>query len=460
MKNTIFILGCCLALAISGCASTQKAELSPGIKPDQAYSEANELMTQGAKRQSDLLSFKEYSRGLTYLEKARRGLEGGYQTDYILENAASAKGYFQQALENTDGRSANATRILQARWAALQAGLQGSPDLRARLVDVDEDVRDETDNFDKPLEPMAFAEFQKQYFALEIKAVQFKKLDAVKQAIQQASKLDAEDLAPKSLRMAMLDVNEAGNMIAQSPRDQGIHGASVAKSVASAMMLTDVMDVILGAPGTPEDIAVKIVHQNRELGNLKQDLSSTRSSLMEKEGALEKQNAELQSTRSSLQQTETALMMQNEALEKTSTQVRFQKAMDEAMKQFSEDDAAVYQQGNKLIFRIKTMNFGSGSAAIPSSSKPLLSKIDSIIQQIGAEMVAVQGHTDSIGSAQINKDLSTKRAVSVANYLASLSGGYKIGYIGYGESRPIASNDTKEGRAINRRVDLVVTARK
>jgi len=420
--------------------------LAPGVSPDAAVAEAGELMAQGAKLQSDLLSYKEYSRGMTYLEKARHGLEGGYETDYILENAATASGYFRKALDNTGARTSNATRILQSRWSALQAGSKNSPELAAKLADVDDDVRDETDNFAEPLDPLEFAEFQKQYLALEIQAVQFRELDAVHKAIRQAAKLDAEDLAPDSLRMAMLDVSEAGNMIAQSPRNQGIHGASVSKAVQSAVLLTEVMDVILNAPGTPEDIALKIVRQNRELdklsknvGNLQQDLNSTRSSLMEKE---------------------TALLKQNDALEQSSTQVRFQKAMDEAMPQFSEEDAAVYQQGNKLIFRIKTIKFSSGSATIPASSKPLLSKIDSIIQSVGAEIVAVQGHTDSIGSAEINKELSTKRAVSVANYLASLSGGYKIGYIGYGETRPIASNETQEGRAINRRVDLVVTAKK
>ncbi len=134
--------------------------------------------------------------------------------------------------------------------------------------------------------------------------------------------------------------------------------------------------------------------------------------------------------------------------------------MDEAVKQFSEDEASVYQQESKLIFRLKRINFLSGAATIPAASKPLLTKINNIIKTVGAEIVAVQGHTDSVGTAELNASLSTKRAVTVANYLASLSGGYKIGYIGYGESRPIASNETKEGRAINRRVDLVVTAKK
>jgi outer membrane protein OmpA-like peptidoglycan-associated protein len=220
----------------------------------------------------------------------------------------------------------------------------------------------------------------------------------------------------------------------------------VKKAVASSVLLLDVMDVILNAKGTPENIALKIVNQNRALGILSKNV-----------GALEKN---LQTAKSDLTQTEGTLKRQNEKLKKSSTQVRFQEAMEEAGKHFSEDEASVYQQGNKLIFRLKKINFASGVSTVPNASKQLLAKVNDIITDLEAELVAVQGHTDSVGAADLNSKLSTKRANSVAIYLSSLAGGYKIGYIGYGESRPIASNETKEGRAINRRVDLVITAKK
>ena len=331
--------------------------------------------------------------------------------------------------------------------------MKSSPALASALADVDDDLRDETDNFASPLEPVEFSEFQKKYFSLEVKAVQFRELDTVIKAIQQASGEDAENLAPKSLRTALLDVSEAENLIAQSPRDPKIYQVILDLAVESSVYLTDVMDVILDAPGTPEDIASKIVEQNRKLealsknvGNLEHNLKTTQSTLMETEG--------------SLKQKETALKQQDEELDKSSRQVRFQRAMDQAVQEFPDEEASVYQQGSKLIFRLKKINFASGSATIPAASKPMLSKINDMIKFVNAELVVVEGHTDSIGTATLNKTLSTKRAISVANYLAALAGGYKIGYVGYGESRPIASNETKEGRAINRRVDLVVTARK
>jgi len=92
-------------------------------------------------------------------------------------------------------------------------------------------------------------------------------------------------------------------------------------------------------------------------------------------------------------------------------------------------------------------------------SKQLISKVDSIIKMLDTEKVIVQGHTDSVGSTNINKKLSKNRASEVVKYLVSLAGGYKITYIGFGESHPIASNETAQGRATNRRVDLVVSVK-
>ena len=446
MKKINLFLCYGLALILFGCASAKKAELSSGSDPKAAVSEVTKIMLRAEDKQSDLLSPKEYLQGADFLNRAERGLSAGHKKEIILDNAAIAKAYFQDSMIQAGVRSANASRILHARKASLNAGLRGSIELLAELDDVDKDLRSETDNFEDVLDPKEFSEFQKKYFSLEVKAVQFTELDGVRRAIKKSSSKNAEDLAPNSLVNAMLDLNEAENFIAQSPRNPGIHKKAVNIAIESSVLLLDVMDVILNAKGTPENIALKIVKQNRQLGLLSKNV-----------GLLEK---DLKATKSNLAQTEGALKSQEEALKKSSTQVKFQKAMEQAGEYFSEEEASVYQQGNKLIFRLKKINFSSGTSIIPATSKPLLSKVNDIIKPLGAEMVVVQGHTDSVGSANINKNLSIKRASSVANYLASFAGGYKIGYLGFGETRPIASNETKEGRAINRRVDLVVTAKK
>ena len=466
MKKFKLILGYGLVFVLIGCASTNEAPVSADALK-QAVAEVEALMTEADIDQAELLSYEEYRKGTEYLKKSQRGLSDNYQADYILENSAKGKAQFQQALANARARSPNATRILEARRSALDAGLKDSAEITDALAEVDEDLIDETDNFARALEPAEFSAFQKRYFELETDAVQFRELDTVITSIEKASDQNAKRLAPESLRTALLDVNEAENIIAQSPRDPKVYQVAVDVAKKSSVLLTDVMEVILKAPGTPEEIGLQIVQQNRDLeklsenvGSLKQNLETTQTTLMETEGTLKQQNLELESARSNLQETESALLLQNQELEKSSTQIRFQRAMDQAVQEFSEDEASVYQQGSKLIFRLKKINFATGSATIPAASKPLLAKVNDIIRFVGAELVAVEGHTDSVGSAELNKKLSTERAISVANYLSSLAGGYKIGYVGYGESRPIVTNETKEGRAINRRVDLVVTARK
>jgi outer membrane protein OmpA-like peptidoglycan-associated protein len=462
------------------CASTKPASSVPVADLNIAVSEAAALRREADNRQSDLLAFREYTNGTRYLTRAEKGLAEDYKSDYILENTELAKRNLQQAIDLSETRRTNAPNILQARRASLDAGLKDSPALQEDLDDVDEQARGVTNDFSRALNPEEFSKFQKQYLSLEVKAVQFRELNPVQQAIQKSVSKNADNLAPKALNTAMLAVNDAENLIAQSPRDPAVYEQSVKDAIASSELLTEIMDVIANAKGTPENIALKIVMQNRELGALSKnvgqleqnlqttqtnlqttqtDLEATRSDLTRKEGALEMQSEELKTAKSILLEAEGAMKLQSAELRQTSTQVRFQNAMNEAVKQFPADEAEVYQQGSNLIFRLKKINFPSGSSVTPNASKPLLLKVNEIITTlIGAELVIVEGHTDSVGPDEQNQVLSTNRAISVSEYLASLAGGYEIGYAGYGKSRPIANNDSAEGRAINRRVDLVVTA--
>lgn len=433
------------ALIVSGCASHRKANLESGSNPEKAIAEVSQQMDAAQQNQLDVLADDQYSKGSEFLADAKRAFKEGDPAETVIEKAAIAKAFFQDAKILANARKSPALRILNARESALSAGVRKSDELVELMMDIDNDLKSETKQFSSPLSPKDFSEFQKKYLVLEAKAVQFSQLNAANQAINQAVENDAEDLAAKTLRAASLDYQTAMNMIAQSPRSPKVYNESVQESLASATLLFDVMNVITGAKGTPEHIALQIVKQKRALG----ELSSNVGKLQEN----------LKTTQQTLQEKEGVLKTQKEQLSRASTQVRFQQAMDEAQKVLSQDDALVYQQGNKLIFRLKRINFKSGKASIPESSKQLITTVDLIIKNLDAEKVVVQGHTDSVGSAKVNQALSKQRAAAVAQYLSSVRGGYKISYAGYGESHPIASNETAEGRATNRRVDLVVSVK-
>ena len=441
-----------MVVSLASCATLRKAELASGDEPQHAIPEVEQIMTAAQQDQIDVLAAEQYTKGRQYLKDAKRGVKQGEAKEKILENAAIAKALFEDARETARAREGSATRILSARKSALDAGVRKSEALVERLVDIDDDLKSETKQFSRALSPKDFSAFQKKYLALEVKAVQFSQLSNAKQAIAKADDEDADDLAPASLRAAELDYATAMNMIAQSPRNPDLYYKSVDAALASATTLVDVMDVIKGAKGTPENIALQIVKQKRALGELSSSVGKLEASLKTTKQTLEEKEGKLK-------QTEGVLKTQEAQLARASTQVRFQQAMDEAQQEISPDDALVYQQGNRLVFRLKRINFKSGTSVIPEFSKLLLAKVNAIIKKLDAEKVIVQGHTDSVGSTKVNQRLSTARAKAVATYLYSFKGGYKITYAGYGESHPIASNDTAAGRATNRRVDLVVSVK-
>lgn len=103
--------------------------------------------------------------------------------------------------------------------------------------------------------------------------------------------------------------------------------------------------------------------------------------------------------------------------------------------------------------------FDFNSTALRSSSRTSLREMADVFDKYPNTTISVQGHTDSIGSASYNERLSQRRASSVARYLEDLNvSSSRIETVGYGKSRPKASNSTASGRQQNRRVEIHIRA--
>lgn len=107
-----------------------------------------------------------------------------------------------------------------------------------------------------------------------------------------------------------------------------------------------------------------------------------------------------------------------------------------------------------------SVNFASGSDVVPVAYYDEVAKVANFMRQFPLTKLVVEGHTDSSGGAAFNQSLSEKRARAVANLLVSKFGidATRVSSVGYGEARPVASNDNPEGRATNRRVVAVISA--
>lgn len=107
-------------------------------------------------------------------------------------------------------------------------------------------------------------------------------------------------------------------------------------------------------------------------------------------------------------------------------------------------------------FILKNIKFANNSDKIFSSSFPSLNKLAATLRRNPSMMIKITGHTDNVGSKQYNKRLSEKRAKAIATYLVTKRRikENRIVTEGFGEDRPIASNDSEQGKAKNRRIEV------
>jgi outer membrane protein OmpA-like peptidoglycan-associated protein len=117
---------------------------------------------------------------------------------------------------------------------------------------------------------------------------------------------------------------------------------------------------------------------------------------------------------------------------------------------------SVTRAGDRIILNMPSdITFATDQDAVQAGFYPTLNSVALVLRKFDRTTVDVYGHTDATGSDGYNVDLSNRRALSVSNYLSAQGVDPRRFYVtGYGESQPIASNDTPSGRALNRRVEI------
>ncbi len=118
----------------------------------------------------------------------------------------------------------------------------------------------------------------------------------------------------------------------------------------------------------------------------------------------------------------------------------------------------VAREGDNIrLIMPNSITFGVDRSEVQSSVYETLNSVAKVLEEFNESVLLVAGHTDSSGSDSYNYDLSVKRASSVANYLKQRGiSAERLRVRGFGETAPIVSNDTAEGRAQNRRVELLI----
>ncbi|MCQ2102803.1 MAG: OmpA family protein [Fibrobacter sp.] len=132
----------------------------------------------------------------------------------------------------------------------------------------------------------------------------------------------------------------------------------------------------------------------------------------------------------------------------------------ETLNSYKDDDGCPDEvpQPPKKVFVLEGVNFESGKATITQDSYISLMKVVDIMETFTDATFKVVGHTDNVGNKEKNKQLSADRAASVKNFLVEKGiSESRIETEGLGDSKPVASNKTPEGRAQNRRIEFIRT---
>jgi len=134
--------------------------------------------------------------------------------------------------------------------------------------------------------------------------------------------------------------------------------------------------------------------------------------------------------------------------------------MDKQEQEFRDELAdsgvGVYREGDSIRLSIPgNITFDTDSTAIVTDFYPVLNDVAKVLSKYDKTKLSIEGHTDSVGDAQYNRELSVKRANSVANYLSTNNiNNSRLQTLGFGETQPLTDNDSAINRKINRRVEL------
>jgi OOP family OmpA-OmpF porin len=407
---------------IAACSSVEKAHYDASANPTIEVNRLDSDITAGLADQYDVLASEDLTQAQQEMTKAKEQIANGDKQETILSTLGYSRAYLNKAKERSNHVQQKAQGILDARAAALKAGIRNFPSETAALRTQDDAFRDNIDKLESgKLNAEQWATLQRGYLDLELRGIQKTNLDNAQAKINGARKNGAKSNAPKSLAQAERDVQNAENVIATDRHNERTIQPAVDKANYSANFLAAVLDATKQKNGDiSEDVASSLVKQNASIKNLKGQL--------------------------------------RESTKESNAIVSLDQALDNARKSFTTDEAEVYRQGDKLLIRLKTINFVSGRSELPTDALALLAKVKVIATDLNPSQVVVEGHTDSLGSAKVNNALSQERAHSVAVYFENNGiSSNKIEAVGYGFQKPLASNKTKEGRAQNRRVDVIIT---
>lgn len=470
------VIPCIIALFSSACTTTNYLTEQEITSRYESVSALQQALTMAESSNLKMLSPKAYNKANEAMSEAMEDAKLGKKS--ATKQAEKGLQALEMAKSNGEKSRDMLESVIEARQKAEQVGAQNYTkeaynEADKKFVSLAKAI--EAGDYERVREDRG--ELASTYRNLELKAMKQDIVESAQKSIDDAKKMGARKHAPKTFKQAeeemrlalnILEVNRGDKKEAENYAERARWWAERATSVSETVKTFKQGDY------TNEDIVLWYqdqfasvmapVNQSLPLNyDHKRLMASVRSDLEGVVGTKQQMAAENKMLMAQSESLATAGRQQQEEMQTKLTQTREEaKEADRkfALIQslFNEKEALVFRQQNAVLLRTQGFDFPSGKSEIDSSNFALLQKIIRAIDEYPTAKIAVSGHTDSVGDAQFNLKLSENRAQKVAEFLV------KVGQIdpsrvtskGHGESRPIATNETQDGRAENRRVEITL----
>lgn len=437
--STLFI-----ATVLAACATEPKVvEFKSTADPQIELAKLDASIQEAGLNQINILSPKNYKLVVEYEKKAVAAQASTKDQKTTLHLISVANAYLIKAQLSAETAKTILRPVVEARQDAVSANAVKF--VRRDMERSDSELVSSTERFennDAQVNEKSLRKLEAAYHKHELDAILIDNLGLAKSNLALATKEGAPKLTPETLAWANTQIkNDEATIVTNRHSPSQIEAAALNATAASNRLLKMVRDAKSYKGKDPEQLAKDIEHNDIERLQSEDEQSQAAKDL----ASSRKEATQAKALNTNL---ESEVWLNNE--------------FDKASQEFTSNEAEVYKQGDKLLLRLKGLSFANNKSEVVSKDYALLAKVQQVIREIGPSQVEISGHTDSVGSKALNEELSTQRAKAIQAYLITNNNvpSEEITAVGYGFSKPIATNKTALGRAQNRRVDVTIAVQR
>jgi len=451
----LFWLPLLLTVILAGCATGPKLTQDQILSQYEQIAKLDKGLKDAAAQAVNNLAPDGYSTASAQLDKALAEAKADRPDN---ANAAAAQGLQSLATANQNAEVSRdlLREALYARDKALSAG--ASSIFPERSADLDEELRKVANLIErnrledaKQRRPRLIAGYEQ----LELAALKEGTVEAAQAALEAARKKNSPKYAPKTFKLAEDEMKLAESVLEadRTKTDKANAHASRAKYLAEqSVWVTELIKDFDRRDFSREDAVIWYQEQLKEI-----------SSPLDEPLPFNEPNRNVvlalqQSIKDLLKQRDDTAAQRSQYEQELSLTEEQRANIEKVQSMFTPSEATVYQQRQNVLISAHGFRFPSGSSEIGPENFALMNKIIQAVKTFPDSTIQISGHTDSTGSAEVNKNLSQQRADNVARFLVEVGGisASRLMATGYGKERPVASNETAEGRAANRRVEILI----